>query len=353
VAPSVDPGYVGLYLITVANGQTTITSGNFSVYPGAPFIPLTLPAVPAAIQAQAGNYALDTGSANAVSIALPYGTTLTDGMPLRIKKGVAANTSAVTVAVNSGSPFSAVWSDGSPLAPGDWPASGIANGVYWGGTLYLNSPIGPTIFGNRAGVNYFRTSATFVVPAGVYRLKRIRVWGAGGGGGGASGTSQSSLGGGGGGYAEKQNVAVTPGQSITITIGGGGAGGVGAANGSTGGTTTVGLGTPVSATGGTGGGYNNTSSTQGTGGTASGGDFSVPGHYGTFPLVWSANVAGGLGGAAPFSAGSKNIQLTNLSAADGDTGNYPGCGGNGGAVGSGGGTATGGDGADGLVTIEF
>lgn len=42
VTPSVDAGNVGLYVVTVANGQTTITSGNISLYSGAPFISETL-----------------------------------------------------------------------------------------------------------------------------------------------------------------------------------------------------------------------------------------------------------------------------------------------------------------------
>lgn len=36
--PSVDSGYVGAYVVVVANGQTTITSPNISTYSGAPFI---------------------------------------------------------------------------------------------------------------------------------------------------------------------------------------------------------------------------------------------------------------------------------------------------------------------------
>ena len=36
--PTPDAGYVGLWAITVANGATTITSGNIAQYPGAPFI---------------------------------------------------------------------------------------------------------------------------------------------------------------------------------------------------------------------------------------------------------------------------------------------------------------------------
>jgi hypothetical protein len=40
--PAPDAGYTGLYVVTVANGQTQITSGNISVAPGAPFLTETL-----------------------------------------------------------------------------------------------------------------------------------------------------------------------------------------------------------------------------------------------------------------------------------------------------------------------
>lgn len=40
--PAPDAGSVGLYVVTVANGQTTINSGNISVYAGAPIIAETL-----------------------------------------------------------------------------------------------------------------------------------------------------------------------------------------------------------------------------------------------------------------------------------------------------------------------
>ncbi len=36
--PAVDSGWVGLYVVTVAYGQTTVTSGNISTYPAAPFV---------------------------------------------------------------------------------------------------------------------------------------------------------------------------------------------------------------------------------------------------------------------------------------------------------------------------
>lgn len=41
--PAPDAGYVGLWVVTVANGATSITSGNIALYPGAPFINYKLP----------------------------------------------------------------------------------------------------------------------------------------------------------------------------------------------------------------------------------------------------------------------------------------------------------------------
>ncbi|MES9412734.1 hypothetical protein ABEQ88_12390, partial [Cutibacterium acnes] len=42
VTPSPDSGYVGIAVVTVANGQTTITSGNITAYTSAPSINSTL-----------------------------------------------------------------------------------------------------------------------------------------------------------------------------------------------------------------------------------------------------------------------------------------------------------------------
>jgi hypothetical protein len=146
VTPTPDSGFTGLYAITVANGQATITSANFATYVGAPFIPLTLPQIPLAIQQQLGNYAVDTGTANALAITLPAYTTLVAGLALRIKKGASANTGAVTLNINGGGATSATWSDGSALGLGDWPASAIGEGVYDGAVFRLNGPLGPGIF---------------------------------------------------------------------------------------------------------------------------------------------------------------------------------------------------------------
>ena len=41
--PAVTPGWVPLYVITLANGATAIAAGNIAVHPSAPFLPFTLP----------------------------------------------------------------------------------------------------------------------------------------------------------------------------------------------------------------------------------------------------------------------------------------------------------------------
>lgn len=42
VTPAADAGYIGAWVVTVANGATTITSGNIAIYLNAPFLPNTV-----------------------------------------------------------------------------------------------------------------------------------------------------------------------------------------------------------------------------------------------------------------------------------------------------------------------
>jgi hypothetical protein len=151
VTPSPDAGYVGVAVVTMANGQTQITSGNISAYPGTPLISLKLPQVPAAIQAQAANYLSDAGTANALSVTAPSYTTLAAGLTLRIKKGSTTNTASVTLSVNTSTPATVLWSDGSALIAGDWPANAILQVTYSGSVWELGSVAGPTMFARSSG----------------------------------------------------------------------------------------------------------------------------------------------------------------------------------------------------------
>jgi len=98
VAPSADAGYVGIYTVTVANGQSTITSGNISIIGTAPFIPVTLPNVPAGVQFNKWTYNNDTGTSGAfVTSITPAPSAYAAGLEVIIK---AANPSPGASTVN-------------------------------------------------------------------------------------------------------------------------------------------------------------------------------------------------------------------------------------------------------------
>lgn len=126
---------------------------------------------------------------------------------------------------------------------------------------------------------------SWIVPAGVISISAVTI----GGGGGAG----NRAGGGGGGLGWKNNIAVTPGETLTITVGSGGSGG--AFNGSAGGATSISRGATVllSANGGTGA----NTGTPGVGGspgvTAEGGG---RGGHGGGSFVLYAGGGGGAGG---------------------------------------------------------
>jgi hypothetical protein len=78
-------------------------------------------------------------------------------------------------------------------------------------------------------------TTSWVVPNGITLLDKVEVW-AGGGSGGATTSATTGTGGGAGGgsYSSNNNIAVTPGQNITVAIGQGGAAVNGNTNGANG-----------------------------------------------------------------------------------------------------------------------
>lgn len=203
------------------------------------------------------------------------------------------------------------------------------------------------VLGGVAGRNMqvFTSGGTFVVPAAITRIK-CRVWGGGGGGGGVGSGGGGAAGGCGGGYAEGW-YDVTPGASLTVTIGAGGIGGTGApTSGGNGGTTSIGA--LLSATGGLGG-----SAADGGGaavgnngvGTGTGGQLNLSGNPTNPGLSVGGTLLGSSGG------GTFGASLV---------GGYSASSGNGSAVPGGGGGgaggpifAAGGAGAAGLAIIEW
>jgi hypothetical protein len=290
------------------------------------------------IQRGKTNYALDTGTANAaVASFTPAPAELVAGMRFVVKKSASANTGPMTL-----NGVTLAWADGAPLIANDWFGGIFAEVVYTGSWFGLLSVMGPKAFARVSStILSFASSTSWTVPAGVYTIKRAAAWG----GGGSFGAGGGGSAGGAGGYAETVNMAVTPGQVITVTIGAGGTAGAGTpTNGGTGGTTT--FGGLCTATGGAGGWAGNGAlQTSGSGAAGAGtvGGLQLTGQGGG--LAFTVGTAcGGIGGAAPFGGSSPAINV----GGNGSGGYFPGGGGNGGSAGGAGGT-----GANGFIIIEY
>jgi hypothetical protein len=129
--PAPDAGYIGLYVVTVAFGQTTITSASISQYASAPLLPSGV--VPA-IQSNALNYAKDFGTAGVYKANYtPAITTLTDGMVLEFEV-LTANPSAATFSPNGIGPWPIIGGAHSALQGGEFVAGGKAE-LMWHATL--------------------------------------------------------------------------------------------------------------------------------------------------------------------------------------------------------------------------
>lgn len=131
--PSPDSGYVGAYVVTVAYGETTIISGNISLYPGAPFIPATLSTV--------FLYAVDSSvSANTVTVTFsPAITQYTNGQPLYVKISN-TNTGSSTANCNGLGAKTIKTKNGLDLVGGEMVAGGIYLFSYDGTNLELLNP---------------------------------------------------------------------------------------------------------------------------------------------------------------------------------------------------------------------
>lgn len=181
------------------------------------------------------------------------------------------------------------------------------------------------------------------VPIWATRMN-VEVWGAGGGGGGCSAAGAAR--GGGGGEYRRGSFVVTPGASLSCTVGAGGAGGSNSpTSGAIGGTSSVGA--LVSAIGGDGGSGSGggVASAGGGGGTGgSGGQYARAGASSELSYAIGASYNNSIGGGS-FGAGYGAFVVAN----NGNNGWAVGVGGNGGANGA----ALGGGGAAGLILIEF
>lgn len=209
----------------------------------------------------------------------------------------------------------------------------------------------------------FTATGTLVVPTGVTQMLIDAVASGGGGGGGGSGSSATGSGGGGGGAGQstqRQTVAVTGGETLTVTIGNAGSSAAAATNGGNGGSLTIVgsvSGSLVNLSGGNGGvaGIN---LAGGSGGGAGGVGF-PNGSYGNDTSSGASGSPGGNGGpgaSSPFGGGGGSGRGASANGIAGmAAGGYGGGGGGGGGyyvsgVGTGG---AGGAGTKGFAAIRW
>lgn len=185
----------------------------------------------------------------------------------------------------------------------------------------------------------FTSTGTFTVPSGITTVKVTVIAGGGGGGSARVPTCGGSTGGngGGGGASIKYVTGLTPGGTVSVTVGSSGTGGVPNGAGGTGGTSSFGA--YCSATGGGGGahGFNGTGA-AGSNGAGSSGDINLSGF----------RVSTGAVGYAPIYGG---VVLGAGGDANGNAGINLGSGGTGAQSGSAG--RTGGAGSAGIVIVEY
>lgn len=171
-APSPDPGFTGLYYVTVAYGQTTVVTGNITLAAGAPFITESLTqkisqssgdsryVQYSQYQNQSPIYGNDIGSLNAYAITIsPAPSSLVVGMKISIK-AANTNTSSSTFNLNGLGAGSIITSDGLSLAPSYMLSGSIYELTYLGGNIWqlMNPTIQSSIPPGMEG-NFYGTSA--------------------------------------------------------------------------------------------------------------------------------------------------------------------------------------------------
>ena len=293
------------------------------------------------------------GSATAITLSVPNISSISDVLGVPIRFIVASNsTGAATVTVGGLAAKNLTRADGTAIQKNDLIAGTIVTILYDGTQFQVTNPSLVQQNLPSSSTVVFSSSTSWTVPTGVTSVKDVKVWGAGGGGGGSSTTAGAGSGAGGGAFCENFNVAVTPGGSVTVTVGTGGGGGSNApTNGAAGGGSSFGSScTAGGGAAGNGGAGGLQVTTAGAGGVASVGPFLANGASGGFAWLSGGGATGGIGGAAAFGGSIPSLNVI----ASGHDGNFPGGGANGGAGGAGGsGAGVGGTGANGLIVLTY
>jgi len=269
----------------------------------------------------------DVSTQDADSVAITGGsvTGITD---ITVADGGTGASSITSNSVILGNGTSAL--DGNLVAP-----STSGNVLTSDGTTWQSSAPPSTI----PSIQAFTSSGTFTVPSGVTKV-RVTVTG-GGGGGSTTPGSYAANGGGAGGTAIKVITGLTPGATVTVTVGsGGGASSAGGASK---------FGTYCTGNGGAGGSNNAGNGQGGNGGTATGGDINITGGDGGSVGINFGYYSGqGADGGASYWGGG-GMALGNLNTGASRSGKAYGSGG----AGEGHVSSSQGNGKSGIVVVEY
>lgn len=228
-----------------------------------------------------------------------------------------AITLAGTLAIANGGTNSTA----TPTAGGVGYGTGSAHAYTGAGTsgqlLKSNGTSAPTWTcapaGGLGGMQVFTSNGTFTIPAGKTTVKATVVGGGAGGGSVNTGTTYAGAGGGGGGTAIKYLTGLTPGNTISVTVGAGGSGGTSGGNGSSGGCSSISSGTQTISTVTGGGGLAcgngfNTGKRGGIGGVGSGGCLNFYGSGGG-GASYNASGTSGHGGSSFMGGGGAGANI--------------------------------------------
>lgn len=379
ITPSPDTGCTGLYVITVAQGATTVTAGNIATYANAPFLPQG--GIVDGIQRNTLRYAADTGVANAYVVNINPGIlTLSDGMEVNFK-AANANTTSSTLNVCALGAFPVLNKFGQTLISGEI-ASGSHVTVKWSSTASSwfildstsavptvptaapgtsNTQTASTAFvgaaitaasGRLLNVQTFTSSGTYTPTAGT-KFVVVEAIGGGGAGGGAPATAASTVSVGGGGTAGSygKSIYLSGFSGVTVTIGSGGSPASGTGGGAGGSTS---FGSLLVCSGG-GGGLSQGPSSPGFGplGSPAGGAvtganiFWSPGEPGGYSFTATGVVCPGIGASSKMGSGG----TLNTINSNGTSGNGYGAGGSGAGNNISQAAKSGGPGSGGIVVV--
>lgn len=135
--PAADPGYVGLYAVTVPYGATTLDTTNIAVLSSAPFLFKKLPELPGWVQSGEYLWGDDTGTANAIVANLaPIPAVYKKGMHAFVKKVGSANTGNVTANFNGLGAVAVLDAAGAQIGVGNM-TSGMVLHLVYNGTAFI------------------------------------------------------------------------------------------------------------------------------------------------------------------------------------------------------------------------